>query len=282
MLLENRRDTAILQNLADPATELALEVNRCAALADMGSGPGGEIHDEPDLFWCLSSLPWNAFDVVGHCDLTADQIDARIVEKQTYYRARGRSLVWWATPYTRPADLVERLTAHGFAHRSTIPGMVADLAALPDSLPVPAGTAIERVRDVPTLEKWVRTCITGFGESEAICAPAVTLFTQLALVDDTEWHCFLASVNGEPAASAGILMTGGVAGIYWVGTVPSARNLGLGTAVTGAALRSAREQGYRVATLTSSKLGYSVYRRLGFRDYAQFQTYLWIGGNLKG
>jgi GNAT superfamily N-acetyltransferase len=275
MLLEHRRDAAIVADLSDPAAEVALEVNRCAALADMATGPGGEFHDEPGLFWCLSGLPWEAFNAVGHCDLSDVEIDARIVEKQAYYRSYGRPVVWWATPYTRPTNLVERLFVHGFVHRFSAPGMVADLRELPDELPVPDGTTIARVTEELALEQWVRTCLTGFGVSDANVGPAVTTFTRLALVEDSEWHCFLASLNGEPVASAATLMTGGVAGIYWVGTVPGARRLGLGAAVTAAALGSARARGYRLGTLTSSQLGYGMYRGLGFRDYAQFHTYLW-------
>jgi ribosomal protein S18 acetylase RimI-like enzyme len=275
MLLARRRDARIIQDQADPDVETALEVNRCAALADMASGPGGEVHDEPGLFWCLSGLPWDAFNVVGHCALSEAEIDERIVEKQSYYGSHGRPLVWWATEYTRPPDLVDRLLAHGFVHRLTAPGMVSDLRELPASILVPEGTTIERVTDVPTLDAWVQTCLTGFGVSDANHGPALTLFTQLALVEDTEWHCYLASLHGQPAASAGVLMTGGVAGIYWVGTVPEARRLSLGAAVTAAALHSARDRGYRLGTLTSSKLGYSMYQRLGFSDYATFHNYVW-------
>jgi GNAT superfamily N-acetyltransferase len=273
-LLEHRHEAAIVADPNDPAANVALEVNRCAALADMATGPGGEFHDESGLFWCLSGLPWEAFNAVAHCDLAEDEIDDRIDEKQAYYRSRGRPVVWWATPYTRPSNLVERLLAHGFAHRFSAPGMVADLRALPDDLPVPDGTTIARVADERALEQWVRTCLTGFGASDANVGPAVATFTRLALMGGSEWHCFLATLRDEPVASAATLMTGGVAGIYWVGTVPGARRRGLGAAVTAAALRSARDRGYRIGTLTSSQLGYGMYRGLGFRDYAQFHTYL--------
>jgi ribosomal protein S18 acetylase RimI-like enzyme len=277
LLLEHRRDAPIVADLADPAAEVALEVNRCAALADMATGPGGEFHDEPGLFWCLSGLPWDAFNAVGHCALADDEIDARIVEKQEYYRARGRPVVWWATPYTRPTNLVERLLAHGFTHRLSQPGMVVDLRELPDELAVPEGTTIARVEDVRTLEQWVRTCLAGFGVSEANVGPAIATFTRLALAEESEWYCFLTALDDKPVASAATLLTGGVAGIYWVGTVPSARRLGLGAAVTAAALRAARARGYRLGALTSSPLGYGVYRGLGFREYAQFHTYRWTG-----
>ncbi len=59
-----------------------------------------------------------------------------------------------------------------------------------------------------------------------------------------------------------------MAGIWNVATVKEARGQGLGSAIVWQALRDARQMGYQIAALESSKMGYPVYRRLGFRDMA--------------
>jgi ribosomal protein S18 acetylase RimI-like enzyme len=66
-----------------------------------------------------------------------------------------------------------------------------------------------------------------------------------------------------------------VAGIFNVITVPEARGRGVGALVTDAALRVAREMGYRIAVLESSGMGYNVYRRLGFEEYGKIGHYMW-------
>jgi len=48
--------------------------------------------------------------------------------------------------------------------------------------------------------------------------------------------------------------------------------------VTLAALREARDLGYGVGVLTSSEMGYSVYRRLGFVEYCRIGLYQWSPG----
>jgi GNAT superfamily N-acetyltransferase len=67
----------------------------------------------------------------------------------------------------------------------------------------------------------------------------------------------------------------GVAGVYWVYTVPEARKQGIGTALTCRVLQEARSQGHRLAILQASAMGQSVYQRLGFGEYCKMGVYVW-------
>lgn len=63
------------------------------------------------------------------------------------------------------------------------------------------------------------------------------------------------------------------AGIYNIATVSEMRGRGYGTALTGHLLAQAKERGCDTAVLTSSKIGRSVYERLGFREVAEIDNY---------
>jgi GNAT superfamily N-acetyltransferase len=82
---------------------------------------------------------------------------------------------------------------------------------------------------------------------------------------------FLASEGDRPLATALLFLD--APGIYDVATPPQARGRGIGTAITSAALRAAREVGHTLGVLQASPMGYSVYRRMGFREHCRFHLY---------
>jgi GNAT superfamily N-acetyltransferase len=88
---------------------------------------------------------------------------------------------------------------------------------------------------------------------------------------------YIGWLGNEPVAAALCLRAAGAAGLYAVATVPTYRRQGLGAAITLHALREARADGYRVAVLYASKMGFPIYRRLGFQVYCDMEEYIWRG-----
>jgi GNAT superfamily N-acetyltransferase len=94
------------------------------------------------------------------------------------------------------------------------------------------------------------------------------------LVARPQVAAFVGRVEGAPVASAMLIASGPVAGIYWVATVPEARRRGYGEALTWAAVEAGRRAGCAVASLQASAMGRPVYARMGFQhviDYERFQ-----------
>jgi len=153
------------------------------------------------------------------------------------------------------------------------------LADLPETLPLPDGVTIERVRDVETLAHWVRTSFEGFGMPPSGAGAELAAFTRDDLNDNAAAHYYLARLHGEPVATSALTPAAGVAGIFAVATLEAARGRGIGTAVTLAPLLDARDGGYCVGVLQASEMGYPVYARMGFSEQFRYRVYCWRPGH---
>ena len=88
----------------------------------------------------------------------------------------------------------------------------------------------------------------------------------LGLGLNTPYRSYVAYWDGKPVSTAAVLFGTEVAEIYTIATLPEARGKGFGAAVTLAPLLDARKMGYRVGTLQASKMGFPVYKRMGFKE----------------
>jgi hypothetical protein len=150
------------------------------------------------------------------------------------------------------------------------------LARLPQALSLPEGVTVERVRDRPTLERWTRTVVAGFGmPAEAGEALLMALSRNDLLGDTAPVHFYLASLHGEPVAGSTVLLAAGVAGIFNVATLEATRGRGIGTAITMAPLLEARDYSYRIGVLQASEMGYPIYARMGFTEQFRYHLYHW-------
>lgn len=181
-------------------------------------------------------------------------------------RLRGVPWLWWVGPDSGP-DVADRLGAHGAELVGTVPVMAM---ALDRPVPVdpPPGVKIETDAALP---KWVDVYCACFGVPAA--AVDDTLRVETERTDAGPVVRFAATVEGRLVGTALLLTTHDVAGVYVVTTTPEYRRRGIGTAITAAALETARERGYRVATLQASSLGEPVYRRMGFEKVAAYRMY---------
>jgi N-acetylglutamate synthase-like GNAT family acetyltransferase len=83
--------------------------------------------------------------------------------------------------------------------------------------------------------------------------------------------------DGVAVACASLFPAGDLAFVTNVGTIPEARGAGHGTTATLAVLAIARRFGYGRAALTASLMGRGVYARIGFREDARLDRFVWPG-----
>ncbi len=85
---------------------------------------------------------------------------------------------------------------------------------------------------------------------------------------------YVGKIDGESVATgAGICVQDHV-GIFNVATLPSHRRRGYGAAITARAVRDGLDRGVRWAWLQSSRDGYGVYEKLGFRTQESWECWI--------
>jgi ribosomal protein S18 acetylase RimI-like enzyme len=156
-----------------------------------------------------------------------------------------------------------------------VAGMAVRLPALSEKLTRPSDLTVEQVRDVKTLDQWIQVLTIGLGVSVSVGTLFFDVLSSLGF--ELPWRHYIGRLMGKPVACSSLLLGAGVAGIYFVATVPEARGQGIGTALTLVPLLDARAMGYRIGVLGSTQMGLGVYQRLGFREYSKFGIYIWKG-----
>lgn len=223
--------------------------------------PGAELEVGPGWLFGAGRSPHPTISNAAF--RTDDGLDpGELLERaRAFFAARGRGFALWARGVGADEGLIEAAERAGLEAIYSMPEMV--LRTRPQPHPPPPGVELRRVataEDAAAFWGVAEASYTSIG-----FPPEVFSYYE----DDAGFRAegaaaFIALLDGEPAAIAMTLVSHGIAGIYWVGSTKRARGLGLGTAVTAAAIEAGLEMGPEIASLQASPMGESLYRRMGF------------------
>jgi GNAT superfamily N-acetyltransferase len=168
--------------------------------------------------------------------------------------------VWVPDPDREAAATLERA---GHVLDAAPAAMVLDLSELPEpdleGLDWDDGADAEEVGRINDL---------AYGLETGSFSTAIS-----ALPANLPLRLYQARIDGEPASVVGTLDEGDDCGIYLVATLREHRGMGLARRLLHAALAQARERGLATSSLQATKLGYSVYERLGYRPICTLEMW---------
>lgn len=248
----------------------AIEGNAAELLLAMGAAGGGRQRSDQAVRWTIGGSPIDYHNAVVTCSVDDRTAEVVVAESLQELKDHGVPGSWHVGPSMRPLDLGDRLVAAGFTHGGAEPGMALRLAELRET--EVAGLRVERI-GLKELGVWADTLGRGFGEGPKEAQWVAEVYRRLGVADP--WRHYVGYLGDEPVATATVFLAAGVAGLYFVMTVPEARRRGIGAAITAAVLREARDSGSEYAVLGSSPAGRSVYAGLGFREYCAIDLYEW-------
>ena len=205
--------------------------------------------------------------------LAGPEVDALIERCCAHYDARGEAFEWKWHSHDQPADLAERLLAHGFVPEdpeTVLIGLAAELTGAP---PLPAGATLHEVTDEADLRR------IGELESEIWQADWSWLAEDLIdrrKVDPDQLAVFVVEADGSYVSAAWLSLDPGTefAGLWGGSTLASWRGRGLYRALVAVRARRAVERGYRYLQVDASPDSLPILRRLGFVPITGTRPYI--------
>ncbi|MFI7604520.1 GNAT family N-acetyltransferase [Micromonospora sp. NPDC049366] len=180
-------------------------------------------------------------------------------------RLDGVPRVWWVGPDS-DAGTADAVVALGAVPAITLSFMVlpVDQAA---AAPIPAGLHIAEATDLDEF-------VTAYSRVSGIPPAGVpATIARERSFDGTLVRLAGRLDDGQIVGTAVAWFSHGSVTLHYIGTQPEHRRRGIGAAMTGAALRLARERGAATAALAATPIAEPVYQRVGFRTVDTFQIF---------
>lgn len=251
----------------DERSLLALDRNyRLASIETFAASEAGAAYETRDVLCVSCGYPIPEFNWAFLKLPGADaERGAEVAER--FFAERSSPFRFVVREALAPA-CEDVLVRRGHARlEKTTPGMSIPL---PHEFPAPpAGLRVAAVASPKTLADFQTTAFAGFGIPTAMGARFLTD----RLLESPDVALRIGYVDDTPVATALMIATGRIAGIYWVATPQEHRRRGYAEAVTWAALAAGREAGCTIGSLQASEMGRPVYTRMGFAVSAEYVQY---------
>jgi hypothetical protein len=182
-------------------------------------------------------------------------------------RRRGFSL-WARSGRPEDLDLIAAADSAGLQPVYEMPEMILQGPVAVRALP--ADAELRQVTSGPEAEDYWRIAAAAY-VSLGFPAEAFGFYTNNEGLLAENVAAFIAYLGGEPVSIALTIVSHGVAGIYWVGSLEQARGRGLARAATAAAANAGFALGADVASLQASPMGKPIYLEMGFETVFDYR-----------
>lgn len=231
--------------------------------------PGAAIEAEPGWLFGAGS---STHPVISNGAFRRDDsVDAGefVTRAREFFAARERGFsVWVRGRQAEDRDLVAAAEAAGFQLVYEMPEMILGEKLTPAELP--SGVELRKLSTVEQATDFWQVATTSYS-SIGFPPEVFAGYTNHAGLLAENVVAFVALLDGEPVSIAMTMVSHGVAGIYWVGSLEQARGKGLGRAVTVAATNAGFDLGADVASLQASPMGKPIYLELGYVPAFEYQ-----------
>jgi GNAT superfamily N-acetyltransferase len=247
--------------------------NMIEMLSYLGTSPFAERQVTQEIEWVITGVDDNTFNGVVRAQLSEARVDEIIDDLAARFQARNIPHLWFVRSDSRPADLGQRLVAHGWRRLRPGVGMAIDLSASASPFPPVPDLRIERTANAADIALW-----GGFHrylEGGQRDKPRERLYVSVGLGGEQPLRHYIAWLGSEPVGALSLFLGHEAAGIYNVYVADQWRRRGIGTATTRLLLEEAHRLGASVGVVAPTRESRSMYARLGFILHQQMLPMYW-------
>lgn len=254
----------------DTERERLLTLARAAAegfrsLSMSASGGSNENVGGVACWYSASFVPvFNGAAILDPAQINPDTLGA--VEQYFKWRGRPYSLMCLDTLVPHAEGLFAR---YGYSAYDAMPAMWLD-GEPADDPPGSPDVEISRITAAGPLATFRAILSEVFRLSQS----EVNLVLSERALSVPHTRHYLGSVGGAAAATASLVLSDGVAGVWNVGTMQAYRHRGVAAAMMRHILAEAQALGYTSSMLLASDEGTPLYRRLGYRALGMVQVFV--------
>jgi len=218
-----------------------------------------------------SSINDDMFNYVLFSRIEEKNASKRISEIASIFEKKEVPFSWWICLLDRPSSLEQHLLNEGFEKKEVNTGMYKHLD--PTTVAVKTTSIrLKRIESITGLQDFMNV-ITAVGGPPDGFKKIHSQVPPILYTGDSSLEFYVGYLE-EKAVVTGLLVTHlGVAGIYYVATIPTERKKGYATAMMDHLLQRASQKRYTVATLQASEEGSHVYEKIGFQSCCKLTEY---------
>ncbi|MEZ9319451.1 GNAT family N-acetyltransferase [Vibrio sp. 10N.261.52.C2] len=234
-----------------------------------------QIQYHTDVITTKSDINFPLFNNVLSPRLSSNLTLERIQKINGEISDQRHSVCWWLGARSAPSNLEDLLSDSGAFKVMETTMMSVDIAQLPKAT-LPDSVIIQEVETLEQLRAWTSIVCEAHSLPDEVSQHWTEMYAAAGYgANDLSTRHFLAIDNGIPIGATTLIMASGIASVSNVSTLSAHRKQGVGSALTIFPLKVAESLGYKVASLSASPDGETVYQNMGFTPTEKCQAYFW-------
>lgn len=259
----------------EPSQKIRLgDLNFVESLREQTRACDGEIVERGGLVLMRGGNPHPLHNNVVRVDPSADP--ARCMEvAHSFYGEVGHGFIFALLNGQPSHELAAAAERAGLLALQSPPAMFVE-RRLPD-VPLDPQCEIREVVDASGLDDYSAVSQVAWATYGIPAQAVADVFARACSAPRPNVRAVVGYRREEPVSAALLLCSHGIAGVYWVGTVPSARGCGMGEACTRVVTNMGFDGGSPLVTLQASPMGEPIYRRMGYESLGVYRLCVHLG-----